>query len=232
MRNGFRGFVMLGLSLLSAVSSARGALLPDVFVPRLSEFRYTSTSDFQTVQLFTTDSDEPLRMASVQGLPPASTVGLFAITTGFQKFHGSASVRVADGTVIPLTGTVITDNAPDVDAFAIGISDGSTLLAFFQMRVAGSSATVSDTSLAAQAVSLGLWTNVNAYFEFPAFHAGIGLVSPGVQPTGPASYVSFIIPEPAGVMLAAVFVAAAGMTRGIRRSWKAKSWEVKESRPL
>jgi hypothetical protein len=219
MRSWFRGFALLSLTLLSAASSSSGALVPGdgigiPFIPRWSEYQYSSSSSMQTVQLFTTDSDEPLRTASAQVVPPATTLGSIAITSpGSTKFHGSANLRLNSGQMIPFSGSVITDNAPDLDAFAFGISDGTSLLAFFQMRMAGSSATVSDTSLAAQAVAAGLWTNVNAYFEFPSSHAGIGLVTPGVQPTGPASYHSFPIPEPASLTLLATLTAAAGMPR-------------------
>ena len=144
--------------------------------------------------------------------PPATTAGNIAID-GSGKFHGSASLRLDGGGVVPFVGTVMTDTAPDLDAFAFGINDGTSLRAFFQMRMAGSNATVADTTLAAQAVAAGLWTNVNDYFEFPAQHAGIGLINPGTQPTGPASYFSFIIPEPASLALLTVFTTAAGMKR-------------------
>jgi hypothetical protein len=213
MGNWFRAFALFGLTLLSAASSSRGALIPDLFIPRLGDYRYNSSSSMLTVQLFTTDSDETLRTATASVVPPATTLGSIGITAGSSKFHGSASLRLSNGTLIPFTGSVINDTAPDLDAFAFAISDGTSLLAFFQMRIAGSGTTVSDTSLAAQAVAAGLWTNVNAYFEFPAGHAGIGLVQQGVQPTGPASYRSFIIPEPTSLTLLAALVTAAGMAR-------------------
>src|SRR4051794_33672917 len=38
---------------------------------------------------------------------------------------------------------------------------------------------------------MALITDVNAYFEFPASNAGIELLSPALQPTGPASYPQF-----------------------------------------
>ena len=83
-----------------------------------------------------------------------------------------------------------------------GTSLGGTIRSYFQIRMAGSQATVQDTSLAADAVAAGLWSSVDDYIEFEPQYAGYG--TGGYPPTGPADYGGFILPEPTSACLWAI----------------------------
>ena len=122
-------------------------------------------------------------------------------------------------------------------AFALGLFDESGGLdAYIQMRVAGSSATVSPLvapspgfanppetqgwiatviagGLPELAVSSGLWPSTDVYYEF---NRGNALVFPIVdRPTGPGGYGGSVFPEPTAGLLAVT--ALTGLAAGTRR---------------
>jgi hypothetical protein len=97
-------------------------------------------------------------------------------------------------------------------AIAIGVYDGPLITNFFQVRLAGSAATVINSSIAQQAVNAGLWSSVNDYFEFPSQHAGVS--QKGALQSGPSNFESFVIPEPqACALIAMAGIASLGCAR-------------------
>lgn len=193
------------------IDSARGQWVLDTMYPRLGYFSVQNRGDalgWGTTQIVfsTTDSDEALKTATAAAASLA-TANNFTITTGSGStpaFGEPAMLGIPPSELVPFSGATIAQAPQHLDAanwaYAVGISDGVSLRAFFQIRLAGSTATVLDTSLAAQAVAVGLWSNVNDYFEFPSNHAGI---SPSNSPpNGPEDYFSFVVPEPTATTLA------------------------------
>jgi len=79
-------------------------------------------------------------------------------------------------------------------AYAIAVYQNDLPLFFFQIRIAGSSAELLDSSLASEAVSANLWSSTDDYFEFPPGHAII--FQNFLEHSGPASFSSSILPEP------------------------------------
>jgi hypothetical protein len=176
------------------------------------------------IDFLTSDSDEALQTATAPLNLDSSNS--FAIQTGSSSapaFSQPAELVVPaafggpSGSVTPFSGATITQAPQNLDAanwaFAIGVRNGSVLTTFFQMRLAGSSATVLDSSLASQAVAAGLWSGVNDYFEFPSNHAGIGINNFPVN--GPEDYYSYVVPEPASAWL--LVMAGAGLLPRRRR---------------
>lgn len=122
-------------------------------------------------------------------------------------------------------------------AFALGLfNETGGLDAYLQMRVAGSSATVSPLvapspgfanlpetqawtaaviadGLPQLAVSSGLWPSTDVYYEF---NPGNAFVFPIVdRPNGPGDYVGLVFPEPTAGLLAVI--ALTGLAAGNRR---------------
>ncbi len=84
-------------------------------------------------------------------------------------------------------------------AHAIAVFENDVPVFFLQMRRAGSTAEVLDSSLASAAVSANLWTSTDEYFEFNPGHA---IVFPVAQmQSGPASFGSAILPEPSTIAM-------------------------------
>ncbi|MCA9238251.1 MAG: hypothetical protein KDA44_22415 [Planctomycetales bacterium] len=123
-------------------------------------------------------------------------------------FFGQLSVDFLTGDSSPAadSGGLITQPPHSVDgldwAAALAVYNPAGQMEFyFQMRSTGSSAVIDSAGslLAVEASFKGLWSSPGDYFSFPLGHAGISqTTTPG---TGPGSFVSFVIPEPAGGLL-------------------------------
>lgn len=77
-----------------------------------------------------------------------------------------------------------------------------TIAAYYQLRLAGSSLTVSDTSMAQEAVDAGLWPSVDTYIEFDPQTDKVYFPTTAT-PTGPSDYGTrfALIPEPSSVTI-------------------------------
>lgn len=131
-----------------------------------------------------------------------------------------------DERFVELDGNIITREPHDLDAgdwaYAVGFFDGAgDPQLFFQIRLAGSNATVLDNSLGAEFVDAGLWTGIDDYIEFDPRLASYDAFfqSPRSVPNGPDSYNGFIFPEPSSFVLAllALFGAVATFRRNRKR---------------
>jgi hypothetical protein len=211
-------FAAWGLAL---TGSARAELAFRELYPRNGQLLLSDSNlahfTFSSLALSTADSDESLKTATVTSADLLTT-GLLTISGSavFQAFGGTARLQLPNMPPVPFTGDVISEAPQQLDlanwAFAIGVSDGVSLKVFLQLRLAGSSATVSDPTLANQAVAAGLWTSPNEYFEFNPGHAGVAL-KVGPPGTGPNSFFGFVLPEPTTGWLLMPALGAAAMRR-------------------
>jgi hypothetical protein len=167
--------------------------------------------------LATTDTDENTKYTQTSG--PLGVNGAFVspnpidiVFEGFGGFYTPVDVS-------SLGGSVITRGPHSLDsgtwAFGMAILDWQGLLAsstvesYFQMRLAGSSAVVQDTSLAAKAVAEGRWPSVDTYIEF---NQRFAFYATGPNPTSPSDYIGSILPESSSMAL--MFV---GLSAGVFR---------------
>ena len=177
--------------------------------------------------LATTDTDEDVLYTSTNG--PLGVNGVLAnggLSIVFNGFPGPffPNVDVAD-----LGGDAITTSPHSLDAgtwaYGMALLDWPGPLEFrepivesyFQMRLAGSSAVVQDTSLAQQAVLAGRWPSVDTYIEFSARNAFY--YANTNNPVGPSDYTGADIPECSSATLMMIGLAT-GLLRRKQRSTK------------
>jgi hypothetical protein len=186
-------------------------------------FRTNTAINTSGWTLRTQDNDENVGAKSIAlpavNLGPGQQIGI--LMNGFSAGGNPAVPGIIDAASLPPGSSIVTTPPSDLDAgtwaYAMALFDNSFPLpqmqAFFQLRRAGSSATVGGTSeLAQAAVNAGLWPSTAAYIEFQSQFAGY---ASGPAPTGPSSFVGFILPEPSGVGL--MMVGAMGLAGGVRR---------------
>lgn len=186
-------------------------------------------SDSPNPVLAFADTDEAAQFYDLSRDGFASSADFIGFADGL---HGDP------GSLLPVHLTVAPHSFDGGDwAFALGLFDESGGLdAYLQMRVAGSSATVSplvapaapDASLPELianistsgagglpqlAVSSGLWPSVDIYYEFDPVNA---FVFPIVdRPTGPDDFQGSVFPEPTAGLLAVTSLT--GLAAGTRR---------------
>jgi hypothetical protein len=162
-------------------------------------------------QMATVDSDEPT--VKLLNLPDTATASTsFGLDLEDRTFYDDLG-----GTISITPSQAVTQAPQALDAgnwaLGIGVYESGLLTNFLQLRLQGSGATVAENQLTAQAVASGLWPGPSEYFEFPSHHAVISqLTSPA---TGPASFISSVLPEPSSSLLAAV---AATLLSSLRRN--------------
>ena len=85
------------------------------------------------------------------------------------------------------------------NAYAVAFLDDFSLKSYFQIRKKGSTARISDSTLANNAVALGLWSGVDDYIEFEETFA---FYSPNTtSPNSPSDYSGLVFPEPSSSCL-------------------------------
>ncbi len=169
--------------------------------------------------LATTDNDESVKNLFL----PVMSNSMFTLSLGgdyyFDSFGNFATIADLKNAGSPWGGDMIVSFPHSLDtldwSYGIGLRNPLGQLEFFiQLRGLGSSATVLDSALAQEAIQAGLWTSSDAYFEFDLNHAIFFATE--FPPTGPHSFESSVLPEPAMMPLIAGVVASMFCRRGQR----------------
>jgi hypothetical protein len=170
--------------------------------------------------LATTDTDENTKYTQTSG--PLGVNGALVspnpidiVFEGFSGFYTPVDVTT-------LGGSVITRGPHSLDsgtwAYGMAILDWPGPLelrlpiveSYFQIRLAGSSAVVQDTTLAQQAVLSGRWPSVDTYIEFNPNFAFYD--ANDSDPIRPSDYTGDVLPECSSAALL-LFGLSAGLLR-------------------
>ena len=173
--------------------------------------------------LATTDTDENVLYTSTNG--PDGATGISAgsdLHIVFNDFTIYSGVHVAN-----LGGSAITTPPHSLDAgtwaYGMALLDWPGPLEFrqpivesyFQIRLAGSSAVVQDTTLAQQAVLAGRWPSIDTYIEFNPLWAVY--FANNMNPISPSDYTGADLPECSSATLMMIGLAT-GLLRRKRRA--------------
>jgi hypothetical protein len=148
-------------------------------------------------RLAMTDTDEDVQLTDSNG-----TLGVNGPIAPF----GYVSIVLDDTAFMPgidvtdLGGSAITRPPHDIDvgdwAYGMAVLGGSSpyvVESYFQIRLAGSSAVVQDSTLAQLAVTQGRWPSIDTYIEFNPSYAYYA--ANGVDPVSPSDYTGSVLPE-------------------------------------